>query len=224
MIALILGQSNSANHGDSVAIYSASENVYEYCKGYFLQAADPFLCGTGDGSSVWGRFGDMLSNRTYIKKVIFIPTGIGGQSIAQLLARTEHQADPLSKVLAEIKERKIQVSHVFFHQGEADAKAKTSFSDYKTTFLKFYNNIRQAISNKPLFLLSIASKGCDNDPSYDEISDAQLDLIKNHETIDYGPNTDNYSTPEYRFDGYHFNEKGFELFAEDLLQRTIDIQ
>jgi hypothetical protein len=56
MVALVFGQSNSANSGETP--YKSRQGVYNFYKGKLYRAQDPLLGATGDGGSVWTRLGN----------------------------------------------------------------------------------------------------------------------------------------------------------------------
>src|SRR2546425_3481295 len=55
MVALVFGQSNSSNSGQTRR--TARERVYNYYQGKLYLAQDPLLGADGDGGSVWTRLG-----------------------------------------------------------------------------------------------------------------------------------------------------------------------
>src|SRR6185295_9871056 len=56
MVALVFGQSNAANAGETAG--SAHQGVFELYGGRLYRARDPLLGAEGDGGSVWLRLGE----------------------------------------------------------------------------------------------------------------------------------------------------------------------
>ncbi len=216
MVILAFGQSNSANHGDPTARYQALEQVLEFHEGKYITAADPMKGASGEGSSVWPRLGDLLIQQGVTKEVVFIAIGIGGTTAQQWTTQGLSGQIKLEQTLDLIQENSINVTHILFHQGESDAINKTPKSTYKKQIkiLVNYLNSRQI---KAPFYLSIASQGCGSDSTYLEIQEGQKELISQEENIWAGPNTDQYITSQYRFDGCHFSAQGLDQFASDWL-------
>src|SRR5262245_23394246 len=75
MVALVFGQSNSANFGATRK--TAKEKVYNFHRGKLYVARDPLLGAGGDGGSVWIRLGDKIIAGHLYDAVVFVPLGVG---------------------------------------------------------------------------------------------------------------------------------------------------
>jgi hypothetical protein len=81
MVALVFGQSNSANHGGTPR--RAGPQVYSFAEGRLYHAQDPLPGASGTRGSVWTRLGDQLVAIQRYPAVVFIPIGVGNTQIAR---------------------------------------------------------------------------------------------------------------------------------------------
>ena len=107
MVALVFGQSNAANFGESP--HTAREGVYNFYQGKLYAAQDPLLGAHGDGGSVWTRLGNKLIASQHYDAVVFIALGIGGAP----LARWKPDGDLHPRLLEAIQD--VQAHHRFDH-------------------------------------------------------------------------------------------------------------
>ena len=80
MVALVFGQSNAGNWGESRR--SAGPRVFYFFRGRFGRAKDPLPGANGEGGSPWTRLGDKLIAAKRYDQVIFVPASIGATEIA----------------------------------------------------------------------------------------------------------------------------------------------
>lgn len=208
MVVLAFGQSNSANFGETPR--KAREQVYNFYKGQLYEAQDPLLGAQGIGGSVWTRLGDKLIGSRQYDAVVFVPLGVGGTDIA----RWKSGGDLHSHVLETIRDLKGQglpITHLLWHQGEADALLKTSKSAYKSMFLSMLSSIRAQGVAAPIYV-SVATR-CQKQREDKELREAQQELVDSSHGIYAGPDTDRLGFC-YRYDGCHFSDEGLEKFAE----------
>lgn len=212
MFALCIGQSNAANYGET--LYTPVHNVYNFYKGKLYKAEDPMPGATGRGGSVWGLLGDSLIERGYFNKVVFITVAVGSTTIESW--SDGHCSTILSDTLKELKRYNIQLTYIFWHQGENDTFENTPSQLYKKRLYKIYKKIREYEPGTPLFisLASFTPWRADNPEGIGyNIRKAQKEFIMENKNVYTGPDTDTLISPEDRFDGVHFSEKGMKKYA-----------
>jgi len=207
MVALILGQSNSANFGQTRN--SGGQSVYNFHRGKLYRAQDPLLGADGDGGSVWTRLGDKIIQEQLYRAVIFVPLGVGGSSLSRWTPAGDlHQK--IIDAVAELKAQRLSITHLFWHQGEQDAVLKTTGSEYNRMFLDMLSSVRSRGVDAPIYV-SIASR-CETEPENREIQEAQRALVERAKGIFPGPHTDLLGLT-YRYDGCHFSDQGLDYAA-----------
>lgn len=213
MVALVFGQSNAANHGESPQ--AAGENVYTFYRGNVYRARDPLPGATGEGGSVWTRLGDRLLRELDYEAVIFVPIGVGGTAIEQW--HPQGNLYPrIRQAIASVQQQQLEITHLLWHQGESDALKKTRKSEYQRLFREMLAAIRAQGVSAPIYV-SVATR-CGNLEGDEEIQQAQQELVDPQQKIYPGPNTDKLGAP-YRYDGCHFSDRGLEKVAELWLQQ-----
>lgn len=211
MICLTLGQSNASNYG--AGTYVCRNAVYNYYKGDLLVAQEPLLGADGSGCSVWTRVADMLIDSGLYKKVVIVPIAIGNTSID---CWSEGRCkESLVKALAMLKKDHIQLTDIFWDQGENDNVNGTTKEQYKSRFKQVIKIIRDQ-QPRVRFFSSITSYFPfinDNPLGIDTaITNAQREVIKELK-LKSGPNTDSLNLAYYRIDAVHFTEKGLDRLA-----------
>jgi hypothetical protein len=213
MVALVFGQSNSANYGETP--YKSRQSVHNFYKGKLYPAEDPLLGANGDGGSVWTRLGDKLIERKYYDAVVFVPIGVGGTEIARWKSDGDlHPA--LLQAIHDVGAQGLTLTHLLWHQGEADAHLKTSTSAYKTMFAAMLASIRKRGVKAPIYV-SIATRCARQGPD-EQIRQAQQELVNGAHGIYEGPDTDTLGLGD-RYDGCHFSDEGLEKFAQLWLEK-----
>ena len=210
MVAIVFGQSNSANHGESRK--RAKEGVYNFYKGKLYRADDPLLGATGDRGSVWTRLGDKILEEKLYDNVIFISIGVHTTSIA----RWTTSGDLHSRIISAIDEAMqsgLKVTHLLWQQGESDLR--TSKEEYKAMFMDMLSSIRSTGIKAPIYV-SISTR-CGTS-ILSEVQEAQAELVDIPLGIYPGPNTDSLGFC-YRYDGCHFSDEGLEKYAELWLEK-----
>ncbi|MDH7461747.1 sialate O-acetylesterase [Chitinophagaceae bacterium 26-R-25] len=218
MIALIIGQSNAANHG-KVAYAPTHSSVFNYCEGKLYTAKDPLMGATGTGGSVWTHLADMLIDSSDYKKIIIIPIAVGGSAIGRWTSGDCYLK--LQQTLRLLDSQHIKLTHIFWHQGETDNILNTTGETYKKSLDTILNTIRSYHQDAPMYV-SIASYhpapvakplGVDN-----VIRKAQMEFINEHKGILLGPDTDELIYAIHRFDAVHFSDFGMQAFARQWLK------
>ena len=218
MICLAFGQSNAGNYGNGE--YVCKNEVYNYYKGKLYKAKEPLLGPDGGGSSVWTRLADMLIDSGLYKKVIIVPCAIGGTAV-QCWSEGPCR-DKLIKTLDYLQKDKIKLTHIFWGQGESDNVNNTSTIQYKTRLKEVIKIIRDRNYDAP-FYVSITSYFPYNNDNLNgidtDITNAQIELIKDEKLVRRGPNTDSLNLAYYRADAVHFTEKGLDVLASKWFER-----
>jgi hypothetical protein len=215
MVALVLGQSNAANHGNERR--RSRQNVFSYYRGTCYEAMDPLPGGSGGGGSVWTRLGDRLIARGSFTSVVFAPVAVIGTSIAEWRSDAA-LARSLTETIRGLEKQGLHITHVLWHQGEADAKAGTSEDEYMRSFDAVAARLRSEGVTAPIYV-SLASR-CFGVELGLPVRLAQARLSSVSPSILRGPDTD---TLDYRFryDGCHFSADGLELAADLWLQSLV---
>jgi hypothetical protein len=212
MVALVFGQSNSANFGETPR--TAKEGVYSFYRGKLYLAQDPLPGANGDGGSVWTRLGDKIIAGDSYDAVVFVPLGVGGSRIARWKSNGDLHPR-IVEAINELNAKQLTITHLLWHQGEQDAYLKTTKEEYKKMFLDMLSSIRKQGVNVPIYV-SIATR-CRKERGNLEIQQAQAELIDRPMGIYPGPNTDLLGFA-YRYDGCHFSDEGLERAAALWLQ------
>jgi len=208
MVALVLGQSNAANFGETR--HRSGPGVYNLYRGYMYYARDPMRGANGEGGSPWTRLGDKLIASKLYDAVIFVPAAIGATEIAKWTPDGE-LFSLIEKAIGDATKRRYKITHIFWHQGESDAYLHTSKKDYEVRFMALLGGIRKLGVDAPIYV-SVATR-CGQYPVVPEIQQAQAELVNPALGIFAGPNTDKLDA-SYRHDGCHFSTDGLDRHAE----------
>lgn len=225
MVALALGQSNAAN---SVNVrYTPRHDVYVYYDNACYKADDPLLGSSGVGGSVWTRLGDKLIEGGLYAKVLFVPIARGGSSILNWGKYGDLRV-LLRKTAQQLTKDGIRLTHVLFHQGEADCCGNLGRDNYRAILASVIEQVRSEYGATAPFFISQASlcyrPDCPDvhDPGcYTRCPDilrAQADLVSPRQRIYAGPDTDRIVPIDQRPDGSHFSAQGANAFANAWLE------
>ena len=217
VVALVFGQSNSANH-DGQRVLQKSPKIINFFNDKCYIASDPLLGATGTAGSVWTLLGTKLLATEKYDNIIFVPAGIGGTKIERWEQGGDLNAMLGSVVTSDTK--KYSPTHLIWHQGESDNNVHTTKEVYKRHFNSMVQTIRNNGVKAPVYV-SIASLSCGNNADPDNsVTKAQRELIASGNGILMGPNTDTLIGPEDRYDGCHMSYVGQQKFS-DLLMQTV---
>ncbi|VAW94948.1 FIG00607098: hypothetical protein [hydrothermal vent metagenome] len=216
MVALVFGQSNSANHGETK--YKSEQAVFNFFDGSCYKASDPLLGATGNDGSPWSRFGDKVIVNNIYEKVLLVPIGYGGSGIERwdIGGDLHHR---ITHIINQLKSENIMVTHLLWHQGESEALLRTSKSEYKKRFLSMLATIRKHGVKVPIYV-AVASRCYDRAVNL-EIKEAQSELVDPTKGIYPGPNTDEINLVGDRYDGCHFSEVGLDKHANKWLKAIL---
>ena len=205
MVVVVVGQSNAANHGQTPR--RAANGVYSYYRGRCFAAQDPLPGASGDGGSVWTRLGDMIVARGMSEAVLFVPLAVGSPRVDQWTAG--ELPGRLATTIGLLKEQGFNITHLLWHQGEADAKAHTSAADYQRSFRAMLAKIREQGVTAPIYVSLATHCGATPDKT---IREAQSGLVDPAQRILAGPDTDALSD-EFRMQRCHFSDSGLARAA-----------
>ncbi|MFA6448665.1 MAG: sialate O-acetylesterase [bacterium] len=208
MVALVYGQSNSANSGGSK--YTPKRDVYVYYEGKCYTAADPLYGPNGNGGTVWSRLGDKLIDAGLYDKVLLVAVGVGGTN----MARWTPDGDLYPRVLDAIKSldsKGIKITHILWHQGESDNGMHTTKDAYKNMFMAMLNDIRKHGVDAPIYV-AVATR-CQSLPEGFEIQQAQRELVNTSLKIYPGAYSDGLLSIDDRHDACHFSDTGLDKHA-----------
>lgn len=208
MVAIAFGQSNSANYGN--LRHESKEKVYNFYAGRLYPARDPMIGAQGMGGSVWTRLGDRLIDGSVFDATVFATIGVGSADIARWAPGGDLHSK-LLEVIKDIRQSQLVVTHLLWHQGEADARLGTNPREYQRLFHAMLGSIREHGVDSDIFV-SVTTRCYDN-PSSEPLRTAQRQLVDPKSGILAGPDTDVLG-PEYRYDDCHFSGRGLNAAAE----------
>jgi hypothetical protein len=215
MVALLLGQSNAANHSDRRNV--AGPAAVSLFDGKCYAAADPLPGGSGDGGSLWPPLADRLVKSGRFDRVVLVPAAINGAGIARWAPGGD--LEPwLTATVASLAGR-YRVTHVFWLQGETDLLLETSAAAYQQMFHALQGRLRALGVDAPVHL-TVSSGYCGRPkmgvpaPPGNPVATAQRALIAAGRGVCGGPDTDALlAQPGDRHDGCHMSGQGADKLA-----------
>ncbi|MCK4911014.1 MAG: hypothetical protein KAR83_05210 [Thermodesulfovibrionales bacterium] len=206
MVALVFGQSNSANFG--LTPKRSAHGVYSFYNGKCFQAADPLPGAEGHGGSIWTRLGDIVIASGLYDRVLFVPVGAGTTKVSDWRpgGRVHYK---LASGLRGPMATGFEFTHLIWMQGEHDAIEGTSRAAYKEDFEVMLSALRSGGVDTPVFV-SLTTL-CGRYES-DDIRRAQRQIAEDNPGVFSGPDTDALGK-KYRYDACHFNDEGLEAAA-----------
>lgn len=208
MVALVFGQSNAGNGGETRGVTVAG--AFEFHRGRIYEARDPLLGATGDGGSVWLRLAAKAIASGAYDKVVLVPFAVGAADVASF-APGGSLHDGLLAVIAGARERGLVFTHLLWDQGEADAYARTSAEAYRQRFGAMVASIRALGVNAPIYVARTTR--CAKIRPSEVLANAQSALVNPASGIRAGPDLDTLGFAE-RYDGCHFSTEGLDRAAE----------
>lgn len=208
MVALVFGQSNAANYGQTR--WLAGPRVAVLSGGRFLRAADPLPGANGTGGSVWTRMADKLIAAGEFDRVILVPAAVGGTEIGEWTPDVNKYFPLIEKAIYETHATGLRFTHLLWHQGESDAYLRIDPTSYRVRFMSIISRIRELGVVAPVFV-AVATRCGENGENAD-IRWVQRDMVNHDLRIWQGPDTDTLG-PEYRHDGCHFSTRGLDEHA-----------
>ena len=210
MIALALGQSNSANFGETR--YRPKREAYSYYRGRLYRAEDPLPGAECDRGSVWTRLADLLVESGMYERVVFVTIGIGSTTV-------ECWAESgcckyLKETLEDLNAHNVRLTHIFWHQGEQDSYLKTGSATYKKNMAAVLRVLRGYGQEAPVYVSLASYSPLVAGGICSEVRRGQVEFINENPGVLAGPDTDSLISEAYRYDGVHFSDAGLDVFAE----------
>jgi len=209
MVALVFGQSNSGNHGET--IYKPQKQVYNLFRDRCYVAEDPLLGPTGDRGSVWSRLGDMLIKERMYDAVVFIPIGVGTTTIDQWV-KGGHLYPRITDAIRESKSCGLKITHMFWVQGGSEKRTSgdpENKKGYKRNFTAMLQSIRSMGVDSPIY---VAVATYNDTGVINDIRAAQFELVDPHNKVFAGPDIDAlYYDKKNRWEEVHLSHRGLEL-------------
>jgi Carbohydrate esterase, sialic acid-specific acetylesterase len=209
MVALVFGQSNAANFGQSRR--TAGPKVQVLAGNRLIRAADPLPGANGEGGSVWTRLGDKLIAAGRYDRVIFVAAAVGGTEIGEWTPESKKHFRLIESQLRAAQARGLRFTHLLWHQGESDAYLQIHPTDYRQRFGSIMKGIRELGVDAPVFV-AVATR-CGAYGENKDIRWVQRDMVNHDLRIWQGPDTDVLG-PEFRHDGCHFSTDGLNAHAD----------
>lgn len=207
LVALTFGQSNAANHGET--LHTSGPGVLNFYLGRLYAARDPLLGATGGRGSVWTRFGDLVVAGGRYDAVVIAPIGTGSSEIARWAPGGDLHPK-LIYTLRDLKAAGLPPTHLLWHQGEGDRQ--TTGEAYRAWFLALLEAVRREGVTAPVYVSVATRYPGGTTPA---VQEAQRGLVDPAAGIRAGPDTDALGD-EYRNrrDPDHFNDAGLRRAAE----------
>jgi hypothetical protein len=211
-VILGIGQSNIANEGEASARYAPAGEVYNFnfFDGKCYAAKDPLLGASIDRSNVLTRLGELLVQRRDYARVLLVPIAHGG-TFASEWAPAGRMFPRVQWTLQRLQERGIQITHILWQQGEAEAAAsRPDPEEWMRAFMAMAGAIRTAGAEAPIYVAQCTV--CRNEPNA-AIRLAQSKVVDPAAKILPGPDIDLVG-PGERYDGCHMSAAGLRHAAE----------
>ena len=206
MVALVFGQSNSANFG--LTRKRSAHGVYSFYNGKCYLAADPLPGAGGRGGSIWTRLGDMVVASGLYDRVLFVSVGAEATKVSDWRPGGRMHYRLASGLRGPIASG-FEFTHLIWMQGEHDAIEGTTRAAYKEDFEVMLRALRSGGVDTPVLvsLTTLCGKFESND-----IRRAQRQIAKDNPGVFHGPDTDALGR-KFRYDDCHFNDEGLEAAA-----------
>ena len=205
--ALVIGQSNAANHGPSPRRVD-DPRARAFFAGRFLPLNDPLPGGTGAGGSVWTRLAPRLLDGGGYDAVTFALAAAGGVTVGDLAPGGPANA-MVTRAVAAAAQAGLAFTHVLFHQGERDTMQGTRRAAYRRALEALIAQLRAAGVAAPVYICRASYRF---GVTSDEVRAAQTAVVDGAPDLFPGPDTDALGAL-YRADNTHFSDSGLEKFA-----------
>ena len=218
-IFLVCGQSNAANHGSGDADASADVFALNFMTMRCHSAQDPLPGASGSGASIWPRLGNLLIERGFYKRVLFVPIAFGGTYISDwtVYGPTRGRLTlTLSRLRKRLGRALLDFDATFWQQGEAEANLTSmTAEEYMVRFASVLGVLRaQGVFGPVIVSQSTLCEGSSPHPfrNHDAIREGQFRVADPSRGVFRGPDTDSIGL-DARHDGCHFSETGLDRAA-----------
>lgn len=218
-VLFVFGQSNSANHLGQ-RYRAIDDRVLNFFNGKCYLAESPLLGASGEMGEVWTLLGNKLVETGQFQRVIIVSSGIGGTPISRWAIGGDLNR-MLIDVISDLSGH-YNITHVLWHQGEADFQNGTNKKDYEAGFRSIVATLDALKVRAPIYVSKASYIPVDRMPPRlanlhkwqmdNQITEAQQE-IPDGKTIFAGVNTDAEVAPLDRFDGQHLSGSGQEITA-----------
>ena len=227
-VLLLLGQSNTGNHGGQRYRSKYGDKVMNVFDGRCFVAASPLLGSDGVAGEYWTELGNLLIGRGQYDRVILAPAAITGSEISRWSPGGDLNG-LIGQTVERLEKAHFRVTHVLWHQGEFNYVIGSSERYYVDQFASLVGFLRSQGVDAPIYV-SVASKclgetnGGTLSHSLDNpIARAQAALPNRLPGLRSGINTDSLLADTDRYDDCHFGGSGAQKAAEawsDLLSTS----
>jgi hypothetical protein len=222
-VVLAIGQSNSANSGESNFKTKYFGRVVNFFDGKCYEAESPLLGASGQRGEFITLLADHLIERNLAYNVVIVSSGIDGTPVS----RWKEGGDLnklISRVIEGVRER-YYITAIIWHQGEQDYLVKTKTNEYVEAFRSLLTTLRNSGVTAPVYI-AVATKCSENAPPWqpnNPIAIGQKQLVETGSAY-LGANTDEILTEGDRQpDKCHFARSGEEKTASafaDAIEKT----
>lgn len=221
MVVLVFGQSNAANAGEKRYNLNNS-NVLNFFNGKCYKANDPLLGTTGSGGSVWTRFAELYlkKNKKEYDRIIFHTIAVGGTPIKDWTP----SGNLFKRIIVAKKQLDIlglSYTHIFYHQGEADALLKTNYIKYKSSLEYIHKGLKKLDIHAPFFVSIVGRFGKSINT---DIRFAQYEFIHENKNVFIGSNSDIIYEEGDRYQIGHFTNDGLDKHAIQWINTIIKFE
>ena len=212
-VILILGQSNAGNHGGQKTKSDYGSSIVNFFDGRCYVAASPLLGSTGTWGEYWTETANLLVRSRRFEKVVLIPAAVSNTTVARWAMHGDLD-QMLRHTLDGVATAHLSVTHVIWHQGEADAALGTREEEYRSLFLAFVASLRSLHVEAPVYV-SVATKCLLAGPYLEgnAVALAQSALADTEGNLRAGINSDRLLGELDRFDGCHPSGSGVAKMA-----------
>ena len=179
-VMLVLGQSNSANYSEEKHKTRFPDKVLNYFLGKCYSAASPLLGASGLEGEYLTPMGDLLIKSGNFQEVIIVNASIGGSKVNDW-ADNGRLTKKLVRTLDSLKLKYI-VTHIIWHQGESDFANKTSFNQYKESFLSLEKSLLLNGVSAPTYIITSTICGYNSNwTAQNSVALAQKSLVNDRD-------------------------------------------
>jgi hypothetical protein len=218
-IFLVCGQSNAANHGGGSHCARPGIFSLNFLDLRSYAACDPLPGASGNGASPWPLLGDLLLEKAFFKRVLFVPVAFAGTYVTDWTkdGPIRHRLTlALTRLQKRLGVHMIEFDGVFWQQGEAEANlTDMAAADYRAQLETLFAGLRQYGVYCPIFVSRTSiCEGPKPHPfkNHAAIRQAQSEIVDPSRGIIAGPDTDRISGSG-RSDGCHFSAEGLRQVA-----------
>src|SRR5262245_8646941 len=155
-VILIVGQSNAGNHGGQKTKSEYGSRIVNLFGRHCYFAASPLLGSTGTWGEYWTEMANLLVRTRRFETIVLVPAAVSNTAVAHWARRGELN-QMLGHTLEGVTTAGLTVTHVLWHQGEADAAIGTGEKEYRLYFLAFIDSIRAFGVDAPVYV-SVTTK------------------------------------------------------------------